>query len=106
MPRRLRQGSGFVEVGLLGISALSPSAPKDGENREHSYIWEPVGQWRVYRSNLRTPRLTPILAIYALASLDLTIDVRDAVGDRLHISDSEFTKDGTTFDIGHAGRLE
>jgi hypothetical protein len=37
---------------------------------------------------------------------DLTIDVRDAVGDRLHISDSEFTKDGTTFEIGHAGRLE
>ncbi|UZJ51044.1 hypothetical protein CBS101457_000364 [Exobasidium rhododendri] len=36
----------------------------------------------------------------------LTIDIRDAVGDRLHVSDSEFTKDGTTFEIGHAGRLD
>lgn len=36
----------------------------------------------------------------------LTIDVRDAVGDRLHVSDSEFTKDGTTFEIGHADRLD
>ncbi len=36
----------------------------------------------------------------------LTIDVRDAVGDRLHVSDLEFKKDGTTFEIGHAGRLE
>ncbi|PWN45148.1 DUF1692-domain-containing protein [Ceraceosorus guamensis] len=35
----------------------------------------------------------------------LTVDVRDAVGDRLHISDSEFKKDGTTFDIGHAGKM-
>jgi hypothetical protein len=37
---------------------------------------------------------------------DLTIDVRDAVGDRLHITASEFKKDGTTFEIGNAGRLE
>ncbi|MCO5554344.1 hypothetical protein L7F22_007873 [Adiantum nelumboides] len=36
----------------------------------------------------------------------LTIDIRDAVGDRLHISDSEFQKDGTTFEIGHAGRID
>ncbi|EPQ30923.1 uncharacterized protein PFL1_01821 [Pseudozyma flocculosa PF-1] len=36
----------------------------------------------------------------------LTIDVRDAVGDRLHVSEREFTKDGTTFEIGHAGRLD
>ncbi|PWN51353.1 DUF1692-domain-containing protein [Violaceomyces palustris] len=36
----------------------------------------------------------------------LTIDVRDAVGDRLHITESEFAKDGTTFEIGHAGRLD
>lgn len=36
----------------------------------------------------------------------LTVDVRDAVGDRLHVSDSEFTKDGTTFEIGHADRLD
>ncbi|ETS62628.1 hypothetical protein PaG_03271 [Moesziomyces aphidis] len=36
----------------------------------------------------------------------LTIDVRDAVGDRLHVSDTEFKKDGTTFDIGHADRLD
>lgn len=34
----------------------------------------------------------------------LTVDVRDAVGDRLHISD-EFAKDGTTFEIGEARRL-
>lgn len=31
----------------------------------------------------------------------LTVDVRDAVGDRLHVSD-EFKKDGTTFEIGQA----
>ncbi|KDN39832.1 DUF1692-domain-containing protein [Tilletiaria anomala UBC 951] len=36
----------------------------------------------------------------------LTIDVRDAVGDRLHVSEQEFKKDGTTFEIGHAGRLD
>lgn len=36
----------------------------------------------------------------------LTVDVRDAVGDRLHVSDSEFTKDGTTFEIGHSNRLD
>ncbi|KAM0791808.1 hypothetical protein ACM66B_004068 [Microbotryomycetes sp. NB124-2] len=35
----------------------------------------------------------------------LTVDVRDAVGDRLHISD-EFKKDGTSFDIGQAKRIE
>ncbi|ORY54753.1 endoplasmic reticulum vesicle transporter-domain-containing protein [Leucosporidium creatinivorum] len=35
----------------------------------------------------------------------LTVDVRDAVGDRLHISD-EFKKDGTTFEIGQAQRLQ
>ena len=35
----------------------------------------------------------------------LTVDVRDAVGDRLHISD-ELTKDGTTFEIGQAHRLQ
>jgi len=35
----------------------------------------------------------------------LSVDVRDAVGDRLHISD-EFTKDGTTFEIGQAHRLQ
>ncbi|CEQ43066.1 SPOSA6832_04948, partial [Sporobolomyces salmonicolor] len=35
----------------------------------------------------------------------LTVDVRDAVGDRLHISD-EFKKDGTTFEIGQAQVLQ
>ncbi|KAK4055067.1 hypothetical protein OIO90_003408 [Microbotryomycetes sp. JL221] len=35
----------------------------------------------------------------------LTVDVRDAVGDRLHISD-EFKKDGTTFEIGQAKRIQ
>nr|ASF90192.1 hypothetical protein SPAR05704 [Bartheletia paradoxa] len=35
----------------------------------------------------------------------LTVDVRDAVGDRLHISD-EFRKDPTTFDVGEAQRLQ
>ncbi|BGP26716.1 hypothetical protein JCM10295v2_005673 [Rhodotorula toruloides] len=35
----------------------------------------------------------------------LTVDVRDAVGDRLHVSD-EFKKDGTTFDVGQAQHLE
>ncbi|GAA95597.1 uncharacterized protein L969DRAFT_101698 [Mixia osmundae IAM 14324] len=34
----------------------------------------------------------------------LTVDIRDAVGDRLHVSD-EFVKDGTTFEIGQAQRL-
>lgn len=37
---------------------------------------------------------------------DLTLDVRDAVGDRLHVSEQEIKKDGTMFEIGHAGRLE
>ncbi|CAO1631993.1 unnamed protein product [Sympodiomycopsis kandeliae] len=36
----------------------------------------------------------------------LTVDVRDAVGDRLHFSDTDITKDETTFEIGHAGRLD
>lgn len=36
----------------------------------------------------------------------LTVDVRDALGDRLHLSDSDITKDETTFEIGHAGRLD
>ncbi|EGG11276.1 uncharacterized protein MELLADRAFT_33547 [Melampsora larici-populina 98AG31] len=35
----------------------------------------------------------------------LSIDVRDAVGDRMHISD-EFKKEGTEFSIGQAARLE
>ncbi|GAA5985019.1 hypothetical protein JCM10908_002490 [Rhodotorula pacifica] len=35
----------------------------------------------------------------------LTVDVRDAVGDRLHISD-EFKKDGTSFTTGQAHQLE
>ncbi|KAK4050704.1 hypothetical protein OIV83_003430 [Microbotryomycetes sp. JL201] len=35
----------------------------------------------------------------------LTVDVRDAVGDRLHISD-EFKKDGTSFEVGQAKRIE
>ncbi|GAA6009315.1 hypothetical protein JCM11491_004270 [Sporobolomyces phaffii] len=35
----------------------------------------------------------------------LTVDVRDAVGDRLHISD-EFKKEGTTFAIGTARHLD
>ncbi|SCV73511.1 BQ2448_7437 [Microbotryum intermedium] len=35
----------------------------------------------------------------------LTVDIRDAVGDRLHVSD-EFKKDGTTFEIGQAQRLQ
>lgn len=36
----------------------------------------------------------------------VTVDVRDAVGDRLHVSDIDLRKDGTTFELGHAGRLE
>ncbi|CAO1616010.1 unnamed protein product [Parajaminaea phylloscopi] len=36
----------------------------------------------------------------------LTVDVRDAVGDRLHFSDTEITKDETDFEVGHAGRLD
>lgn len=36
----------------------------------------------------------------------LTVDVRDAVGDRLHFSDTDITKDETNFEVGHAGRLE
>ncbi|GAA5862330.1 hypothetical protein JCM3774_002481 [Rhodotorula dairenensis] len=35
----------------------------------------------------------------------LTVDVRDAVGDRLHISD-EFKKDGTFFSVGPAHQLQ
>ncbi|GAA5986532.1 hypothetical protein JCM11641_005230 [Rhodosporidiobolus odoratus] len=35
----------------------------------------------------------------------LTIDVRDAIGDRLHISD-EFKKDGTTYEVGQAKVLQ
>ncbi|GAA5973570.1 hypothetical protein JCM8115_005746 [Rhodotorula mucilaginosa] len=35
----------------------------------------------------------------------LTVDVRDAVGDRLHISD-EFKKDGTSFSAGQAHELQ
>lgn len=36
----------------------------------------------------------------------LTVDVRDAVGDRLHVSDIDLKKDGTTFELGHAQRLD
>ncbi|MCO5555736.1 hypothetical protein L7F22_009281 [Adiantum nelumboides] len=36
----------------------------------------------------------------------LTVDVRDGVGDRLHLSDIDLQKDGTTFEIGRAGRLD
>lgn len=36
---------------------------------------------------------------------DLTVDVRDAVGDRMHVSD-EFKKDGTSFAIGEAQRIQ
>ncbi|GAA6033081.1 hypothetical protein JCM8097_002933 [Rhodosporidiobolus ruineniae] len=35
----------------------------------------------------------------------LTVDVRDAVGDRLHVSD-EFKKDGTTFEVGRAQAIK
>ncbi|GAA5918661.1 hypothetical protein JCM6882_004178, partial [Rhodosporidiobolus microsporus] len=35
----------------------------------------------------------------------LTVDVRDAVGDRLHVSD-EFKKDGTTFEVGKAQAMK
>ncbi|KAK4689985.1 endoplasmic reticulum-Golgi intermediate compartment protein 2, partial [Tremellales sp. Uapishka_1] len=35
----------------------------------------------------------------------LTIDLRDAVGDRLHLSD-EFKKDGTTFEVGKASSMK
>lgn len=36
----------------------------------------------------------------------LSVDVRDAVGDLLHVSDQEFRRDGTTFELGQAGRLD
>jgi hypothetical protein len=37
----------------------------------------------------------------AMPCRQLTIDLRDAVGDRLHLSDA-FVKDGTSFDVGRA----
>ena len=37
--------------------------------------------------------------------LDLSVDLRDAVGDRLYLSDS-FRRDGTLFDIGQATALK
>ena len=36
---------------------------------------------------------------------DLSVDLRDAVGDRLYLSDG-FTRDGTAFDIGQATSLK
>jgi hypothetical protein len=37
----------------------------------------------------------------ALLVVDLSIDVRDVVGDRLHLSD-DFVKDGTVWETGRA----
>lgn len=38
-------------------------------------------------------------------SLDLSVDLRDAVGDRLYLSKA-FHRDGTLFDIGQATALK
>lgn len=36
----------------------------------------------------------------------LSVDVRDAIGDLLHVSEQEFHRDGTTFELGSASRLD
>lgn len=50
-------------------------------------------------------QVSPFLIISTHRSTVLTVDVRDAVGDRLHISD-EFKKDSTTFELGQAQLLQ
>ena len=49
------------------------------------------------------------LLVFSIASdilaPDLSVDLRDAVGDRLYLSDS-FRRDGTLFDIGQATSLK
>jgi hypothetical protein len=39
--------------------------------------------------------------VEVLSIVDLSIDVRDVVGDRLHLSD-DFVKDGTVWETGRA----
>jgi len=39
--------------------------------------------------------------VEVLSVVDLSIDVRDVVGDRLHLSD-DFVKDGTVWETGRA----
>ncbi|TNY17198.1 endoplasmic reticulum vesicle transporter-domain-containing protein [Rhodotorula diobovata] len=70
-----------------------------------AYFWgEPSYEFSVEREIAHDLQLN-FDATVATPCHYLTVDVRDAVGDRLHISD-EFKKDGTTFDIGHARSLK
>lgn len=69
------------------------------------YLWgEPDYSFSVDRQVGREMQINVDVTI-ATPCHFLTIDVRDAVGDRLHISD-EFKKEGTTFEIGQAQRLQ
>lgn len=93
----------------LSQSHLKPLNPISSlwkkESSSWSHIWQRLKEQRSHSQTEGSPESNPYRFSFYVQT-DLTIDVRDAVGDRLHISDSEFTKDGTTFEIGHAGRLE
>ncbi|BGP50674.1 hypothetical protein JCM10450v2_006599 [Rhodotorula kratochvilovae] len=70
-----------------------------------AYFWgEPSYEFSVEREIAHDLQLN-FDATVATPCHYLTVDVRDAVGDRLHISD-EFQKDGTTFEVGRARTLE
>ena len=73
----------------------------------HSVIINSVaGQpWSV--CDMKVMGLKPLLPIRILIHqfLDLSVDLRDAVGDRLMLSDG-FRRDGTLFDIGQATALK
>ena len=45
------------------------------------------------------------IRILRLCFVDLSVDLRDAVGDRLYLSES-FRRDGTLFDVGQATALK
>lgn len=60
----------------------------------------------ISRVELAAPRVYAF-TFYLLTNdlLDLSVDLRDAVGDRLYLSDG-FRRDGTLFDIGQATALQ
>lgn len=73
------------------------------ELREYLF-GEPAYSFAVDKGIARQMQINVDMTI-AMPCHYLTVDVRDAVGDRLHVSE-EFKKEGTTFEIGQAQRIK
>ncbi|KAF8339786.1 endoplasmic reticulum vesicle transporter-domain-containing protein [Cantharellus anzutake] len=92
-------GGGFITISIILLSILLVM------NDLYEYVWGWPDQEFSVDTQLAQIMTMNVDIVVNMPCHYLSVDLRDAVGERLHLS-NQFRRDGTTFDVGQAEMLQ